>query len=65
MLTLAAPRLTDGLVTGSEFDLNVAAGAGGALHASNVNFSVVVVDTGFDRNKAAGKRPESNYKHYS
>lgn len=49
-------RLVDAMVTNSEFDLNVAAGSGGGMFASNMNYSVVIVDSGFDRNKAAGER---------
>lgn len=46
--------LTDVLVTASGFELNSAAGSGGAILASNLNYSMIVVDSGFDRNKAAG-----------
>ncbi len=48
--------IVNALVTGSGFDLNSATASGGALFASNVNYSIIVVDSGFDRNKAAGKR---------
>lgn len=41
-------------MTASGFELNSAAGSGGAILASNLNYSMIVVDSGFDRNKAAG-----------
>lgn len=34
------------------FELNSAEGSGGALFGSNLNYSMIVVDSGFDRNRA-------------
>lgn len=56
MPVFLARRLTDVLVTASGFELNSAAGSGGAILASNLNYSLIVVDSGFDCNKAASEQ---------
>lgn len=57
--TAPSRRVVDVLVTASEFDLNAAAGSGGAVLASNLENSITIVDSGFDRNKAAGGQFEN------
>ena len=53
------------LVTASGFELNSAAGSGGAILASNLNYSMIVVDSGFDRNKAAGAQCSGSEIYHS